>query len=107
MGVGPRSEFAGLPLPFSSSLRSQLGEEDDVADGRGVREEHHQPVDTDALAGGGWHAVLERADVVLVHLVRLVVAAGALAELRLESGALLVGVVQLRKAVRELSAGDV
>src|SRR5689334_24328219 len=33
-------------------LRTQLREEDDVADGRLVREEHDQPVDADAFPGG-------------------------------------------------------
>ena len=40
----------------------------------GVREQHGEPVDADPLARGGRHAVLQRADVVLVHPVRLLVA---------------------------------
>ena len=41
-------------------------EEDDVADGRGVGEEHGEAVDADAFACGGWEAVAEGADVVVV-----------------------------------------
>src|SRR6185437_7786496 len=47
-----------------SALRGlELREEDHVADRRAVGEEHHQPVDADAFAGGRRKPVLERADV--------------------------------------------
>ena len=47
------------------------------------------------LPARGRHAVGERADVILVHLVRLLVTAGAHAKLHLEAAALFLRVVQL------------
>ena len=43
---------------------------------RAAGEQHHQPVDADADAAGRRHAVLERADEVLVVRLRLLVAGG-------------------------------
>src|ERR1700674_2300165 len=80
-------------------------EEDDVADGGRVGEEHGEPVDADALAGGGWHAVLERTHEVLVERHRLLVAGGLGLHLRLEAGALVQGIVELAEGVRELHPG--
>src|SRR5512137_36584 len=45
--------------------RLEEGEQDHVADRRRVGEQHGHPVDADALAGGGRHAVLEGPDEVL------------------------------------------
>ena len=51
-------------------LRPHVREQDHVADRRGVGQQHHQTVDADAFTSRGRQAVLERADVVLVHFVR-------------------------------------
>ena len=59
------------------------------------------------FAAGRRQAVLERADVVLVHLVRLEVAARAVLQLRLEPPALLDRIVQLAEGVGHLEAADV
>ncbi len=69
------------------------GEEDDVADGAGVGEEHGEAVDAYAFACGGGQAVAEGSDVVFVHLVGFVVALFLLVELVEEALALVVGVV--------------
>ena len=42
-----------------------LGEEEDVADGVGARQDHHQAVDADAKAACGRHAVLQSAEEIL------------------------------------------
>ena len=60
----------------------------------------------DPLAGGGRHAVLERADVVLVHPVGLLVAPLALRRLVLEALPLVDRVVQLGVGVGELPPAD-
>ena len=69
------------------------GEEDYVADGAGVGEEHGEAVDAYAFACGGRKAVAEGSDVVFVHLVGFVVALFLLVELVEEALALVVGVV--------------
>ncbi len=75
------------PFILSPGLGFEVGEENDVADGRRVGEQHHQPVDADALAGRGRHAVFEGADVIVVeHRMDLVVVA-ALGDLLLEAAA--------------------
>src|SRR5690242_15103471 len=83
----------------------QEREEDDVADGGRVGEEHGDPVDADALARGGRHAVLEGAHEVLVERHRLLVAGRLGLHLRLEAGALVHRVVELAEGVRELHPG--
>ena len=74
-------------------------EEDYVADGVGVGEEHAEAVDADPDASSGGHAVGEGADVVLVHLVGFVVAALAFLQLRFEAAALIFGIVEFAEAV--------
>jgi hypothetical protein len=74
-------------------LGAEEREEDYVADGFGVGEDHGEAVDADAFAGGGGKAVAEGADVVFVHVHGFFVATVFLGELRFEAGALVVGVV--------------
>src|ERR1700678_2891864 len=74
-------------------LGAEEGEEDYVADGFGVGEDHGGAVDAYAFACGGGEAVAEGSDVVFVHLVGLGVAAFLLGHLLLETGSLVVGVV--------------
>ncbi len=94
---------------FGSFLaRAHEGEEDDVADGRGVGEEHGEAVDADAFAGGGREAVAEGADVVFVDGGHgLFVAAFFLLDLLLEAVVLVDGVVELGEGVADLEAADV
>ena len=65
-------------------------------------EDHHEPVDPDADAAGRRHALLERGEEDLVERLRLLVALGRVARLRLEARALLVGVVELGERVGDL-----
>src|SRR5687767_13573719 len=53
----------------------------DIPDGRTAGQEHDQAIDADPLACRGRQAILERANVVLVHRMRLEVAAGAALQL--------------------------
>ena len=71
-----------------------------------VGEQHHQAIDADSLARGRRHAKLERTDVVLVHRMRLLIAARALAQLILEPALLLHRIVQLAEGVGHLEAPD-
>ena len=70
-------------------------------------EQHGEPVDADPLPRRRRHAVLEGADVVLVHPLRLVVAPRALGRLLLEAPPLVDGVVELGVGVGQLAAADV
>src|SRR6266851_247768 len=102
----PRVRRRALQALRSVSLPHQR-KKDDVPDRRAVGEQHHQPIDADTFPGGRGEPVLEGADVILVHGVRLEVAAGAALELRLEAAALLLRVVELAEGVRHLEAADV
>src|SRR5688500_10763318 len=86
------------------SLRPQRRKQDDVADVLRAREGHEEPVETDADTTRGRHAVLHRAEVVLVHARRLEVAGGPQPRLRLEAPPLVDRVVQLAEGVRQLAA---
>ena len=88
-------------------LGAQEGEEDNVADGFRVCEDHGEAVDAYAFSGSWWEAVAEGADVVLVHLVGFVVAAFFFGHLLLEAAALVIGIVQLGEGVANLEAADV
>src|SRR5271165_3217061 len=83
---------------------AQQREENNVADGAGIGQEHGEAVDADAFACGRRQAVRERADVVFVHLVGLFVATGALGELAFEAAALLLGIVELAEGVANFEA---
>src|SRR5687768_14005394 len=101
--------FTATPYHYATSyqlpatlFRPHQREEDHIPDRGTVRQQHDQPVDPDAFARRRRHAELQRPDVVLVHRMRLIVAAGALAELFLETPLLLRRVVQLAEGVRQL-----
>ena len=55
----------------------------------------------------GRHAVAERANIILVHQVRLFVASLLLRELHFEAAPLLLRIVQLRVSVADLHAGRI
>ena len=81
-----RDDERALAGGLMRCLGAQEREENDVADRRRVRERHHQAVDAHAEPGRRRHAVLERADVVLVVVHRLFGAALLLLDLRAEAG---------------------
>src|SRR5471032_740622 len=81
--------------------------QDHVADREAVGEQHDEAIDADPFAAGRREAVFERADVVLVHRVRLEVAARAVLQLSFEAPALLDRVVELAEGVRDFEAADV
>src|SRR2546430_2461920 len=54
-----------LHLRRSTAL-PEGGEEDDFADGAAAGQEHSEAVDADAEATGGWHAVLQGNEEVLI-----------------------------------------
>ena len=88
-------------------FRLHRGEQQHVADGGAVRQEHHQAVDAHPHAPGRRHAVLQRREKILVYHVGLLVAFRAQLHLAHEAGALVDGVVQLGVGVRQLQpAGE-
>src|SRR5262245_13983572 len=93
--------------PRAMLLGAHQREEDHVADRRRARQQHRETIDADPLPSRRWHAVLERAAVILVVVHRLLGAGGLGGELRLEAGALVVGIVQLGEPVRDLAPRDV
>src|SRR5678815_557357 len=97
---------------MNSSKRTRLPwphqrKEDDVADRRAVREQHHQAVDSHTFACRWRHAVLQSANVVFVHFMRFLIAAGSATELIFEPPTLLSRVIQLAERIRDLEATDV
>ncbi len=80
-----------------------MREEQHVSDGRRVGEQHDQAVDAEAHAAGGRHAVLLRAQVVLVDPHRLVVAGVLRGDLRFEAAALVDRIDELGEGVGELA----
>src|SRR5258706_1991775 len=90
----------GIARSFGTHQREQ----DDVADRRLTGEQHRHAIDADALARRRRHADLERATVVLVVVHRLFGTGGLRRGLRLEPRALIVGIVELGEAIRELLA---
>src|SRR3954453_2902899 len=89
---------------FGAFSAAHRREEDDLADGGAPGQDHHEPVDADTHTARGRHAVLERADEVLVEGLRLLIPLLGQDGLRLEAGSLLIRVVQLREGVRELDS---
>jgi hypothetical protein len=82
-------------------------EQDHLADGRLVGQQHDQAIDADPLARRGRHAVLQRPHVVLVEPVGLVVTARLHLRLLLEAGQLVDRIVELAVGVGQLAPADV
>src|SRR3954452_8237362 len=87
-------------------LRPEVWEEDHVTNRLRTREQHHQAIDADAQPTSRRHAVLERAHVVVVESLCLVVTERLEARLRLEAAALVDRIVELAERVGELAAAD-
>ena len=83
-----------------------MWEQNHVADGLRIGQQHHQAVKADAAAAGGGQAVFHCADVVGVVVHGFVVAGVFLRHLCSETGGLVFGVVQLRVAVGQLATDD-
>src|SRR5664279_766382 len=81
-------------------------EQNHIADGTRVGQQHGQAIDAHAFARGRRQSVRQRANVVLVHLVSFFVAARAFVELLLEAPALLLGIVQLAEGVADLKSAN-
>src|SRR5262245_57248223 len=83
--------------------RTHVREQQHVADARRVRQQHHEPIDADSFSSGRWQTMLERGDVVLVVLHRLEVTARLAFRLFTEPFGLILRIVQLGEAVRDLA----
>ena len=82
-------------------------EQQHIADGGAVGEQHHQTVHAEAQTARGRQAVLQCVDVVVVHLcLALGLQRLALGHLTLEAALLVDGVVQLAEGVAVLGAVD-
>ena len=84
-----------------------MGEGDDVVDALAPRDEGDEAVEAEGVARGGRHALLQRAQEVLVERVDGQAEVRASALVLQEAGALLGGVRELVEGVTELDAGDV
>src|SRR3989344_8007657 len=105
-GARPAARARSTRLGAVRSFAAQGRKEDDVADVGCIRQQHHQAVDADAAAAGRGQAVFERADVVGVEVHGFLVASVLGAGLRGKAGGLLLGVVELGKAIAVFAAGD-
>src|SRR5690606_8233866 len=111
--IGQSNPVAGLLGGFvlvrelQVSLRLTLAhrrEQDDLAQGVLIRQQLHDPVNADAEAARGGHAVLDRDEEVLVRELGLVVALVLLRRLLEHPLALVDGIVELAVRVRDLVA---
>ncbi len=100
--MGPGVGFGG----GGKLLGFHLREEEDFLYAGLTGEEHGEAVDADAEAGGGWHAVFEGAEEVVVDEHGFVVASLAEAELLFEALALVEGIVELGVGVGDFFAVD-
>ena len=81
------------------------GEEQHIANGGAVGQQHHQAIQAKAQSARGRHTILQGVDKVLVHL-GMDTLGLTLGHLSLKAGALVDGVIQLREGVAHLVAGD-
>src|ERR1700716_4285253 len=86
----------------ASSLWSHCWKENHIADVRGTRQVHEQPVDTDTYTTHGRHAVFHGAQIILIYLGRLFIARRAQLGLRLEAPPLVQWIIQLAEGVCHL-----
>src|SRR5215210_7795616 len=93
-GVVPGPGATETAAGTTGCLRTHRREEDDLADRGAIGEEHGEPVDAQAEAAGGRHAVLQRREELLVGGSGFVVAGLAVGRRHREAPALVVGVVE-------------
>ena len=98
--------FGGLRAALRASLGLHVREQQHVANARGVSEQHHHAVDTDANAARRRHAVFQGAHVVFVIFHGLIVAAGLFSHLGGKALGLVNRVVKLGERVGVFVAGD-
>src|SRR5262245_51806502 len=96
------TSLVNLPL-----FRPQMWKKDHISYRSRTRQQHRQTIDADAFARSRRHAVTEGTYVILVHLMRLLVAAFARLELRQKSIALVEWIVQFRIAVCDFHSADI
>ena len=89
--------FSGLTLILPVP---QLREQDHIADAITARQHHHEAVDANADAPGGWHAVFQGEEEILIDLLHF------FAGLVLEPGALHHGIVQFGISLTDLYTVD-
>ena len=105
-GVAGLGGLGSSGTGLETLLGLHVREQQHVADGSLVGEQHDHAVDTDADATRGRHTVLEGTHVILVVLHGLIVAAGLLGHLGSEALGLVDRVVELGERVRVLVTGD-
>ena len=95
-------------LPRSSvRFRAHRGEQQNIADGGAVGEQHDQAIHAEAQAARGGQAVLQCVDIIVIHLSLAIGLNGlALGDLTLKAALLVDGVVQLTEGVAVLGAVD-
>ena len=87
--------------------RLHRGEQQNIADGGAVGEQHDQAVHAKAQAARGGQAVLQCVDIIVIHLSLAIGLNGlALGNLTLKAALLVDGVVQLAEGVAVLGAVD-
>src|SRR6516165_2608344 len=77
-------------------------EDENVADGALIGQQHDQPVNADADAGGRRHAVFKGANEIPIGLGDLFVSRSACGDLCVEARALIVWIVELGKGIGDL-----
>ena len=88
------------------NFRAHVREQNHIAYARGIRQQHHQPVDADAFPGGGRQAVFQRAHEIVVLEHRFLIAGLFCRDLRIETRGLVFSIVQFREAVGDLASDD-
>ncbi len=83
-----------------------MREEQDVANGCRVREEHNEPVDADTNASRWRHAVLESPNVIVIEGHGLIITRFTIRDLCMKSIRLLFGIIELRKSVGDFTSGN-
>ena len=92
-----------MSLPIN--CRPKNGGSFDIADGRRIAQQHHQPVNANTAAGIGRQTVLKCANIIAVVMHRFIIAALAQAVLFAEYLRLHLRVVLFRKAINQFASG--
>src|SRR4029078_1496080 len=102
----PRSAGLAIAVSRASPFRTHVREQDHVPDRRAVGEQHHEAIDPEPGTRGRRQPVLHCADVVRVVVHRFLLAGFLEPRLLAEPLGLVLRVVQLGEAVRDLLRVD-
>src|SRR5210317_757217 len=93
-------------LTLTAFYGFHLWKKNNFSDGSGISKKHDQSVYPYSFSGSGRHSILQRFDIIFVHIVSLFITGFPVSSLLQKSLFLVVRIIEFRKSIRDLMARD-